>query len=55
MSNAYGYNSYGGQETETWFDRPVPSPGPSELVIAVKAVGVNPVDHKLRSGAMANP
>ena len=55
MSKAYGFTSYGGQETETWFDRPVPTPGPSELVIEVRAVGVNPVDHKLRSGAMANP
>ncbi|MGH3942267.1 MAG: NADP-dependent oxidoreductase [Pseudonocardiaceae bacterium] len=55
MSRAYGYTSYGGPETETWFDRPEPAPGPSELVIKVKAAGVNPVDHKIRSGAMANP
>jgi len=55
MSKAYGYSSYGGQETETWFDRPVPTPGPSELVIEVRAVGVNPADHKIRGGAMANP
>ncbi len=55
MSTSYGYSAYGGPETETWFDRPVPTPGPSELVIAVRAVGVNPVDHKVRGGAMANP
>jgi NADPH2:quinone reductase len=55
MSRAYGYTSYGGPETETWFDRPEPVPGPSELVIRVKAVGVNPADYKIRSGAMANP
>jgi NADPH:quinone reductase-like Zn-dependent oxidoreductase len=55
MSRAYGYTSYGGPETETWFDRPEPVPGPSELVIKVKAVGVNPVDYKIRRGAMANP
>lgn len=55
MSRAYGYTAFGGADTETWFDRPVPAPGPSELVIQVKAVGVNPVDYKLRSGAMANP
>jgi NADPH:quinone reductase-like Zn-dependent oxidoreductase len=55
MSRAYGYTSYGGPETETWFDRPEPTPGPSELLIKVKAVGVNPADHKIRSGAMANP
>lgn len=55
MSRAYGYTSYGGPETETWFDRAEPVPGPSELVVKVKAVGVNPVDHKIRSGATANP
>ncbi len=55
MSKAYGYTSYGGPETQTWWDRPVPTPGPSELAIEVRAVGVNPVDHKIRSGAMANP
>ncbi|MGH3788644.1 MAG: NADP-dependent oxidoreductase [Pseudonocardiaceae bacterium] len=55
MSRAYGYTSYGGPETETWFDRSEPVPGPSELVIKVKAVGVNPADYKIRRGAMANP
>ena len=55
MSRAYGYASYGGPEAEIWFNRPEPAPGPSELVIKVKAVGVNPADHKIRSGAMANP
>lgn len=55
MSRAYGFTSYGGQETEGWFDRPVPTPGPSEVAIKVHAVGVNAVDHKIRSGAMANP
>src|SRR5690349_16723895 len=55
MSRAYGFTSYGGPETETWFDRPEPSPGPSELVIRVKAAGVNPADYKIRSGMMANP
>ena len=55
MSRAYGYTSYGGPETETWFDRPEPVPGPLDLVIKVKAVGVNPVDYKIRGGAMANP
>jgi NADPH:quinone reductase-like Zn-dependent oxidoreductase len=55
MSKAYGFTSYGGPENEIWFDQPEPKPGPSELVIAVRAVGVNPVDHKIRDGAMANP
>ena len=55
MSRAYGYTSYGGPETETWFDRPEPVPGPRDLVIKVKAVGVNPADYKIRSGALVNP
>jgi NADPH:quinone reductase-like Zn-dependent oxidoreductase len=55
VSKAYGFDSYGGPETETWFDRPVPVPGPSELVIEVRAIGVNPVDYKIRDGAMADP
>ncbi|MBA2640054.1 MAG: NADP-dependent oxidoreductase [Nocardioidaceae bacterium] len=55
MSSFYGFTSYGGRETEGWFERTVPTPGPSELVIAVRAVGVNPVDHKIRNGATANP
>src|ERR671917_1169437 len=55
MSRAYGYACYGGPETETWFDRQQPVPGPRELVINVRAVGVNPADYKIRSGAMANP
>jgi NADPH:quinone reductase len=54
MSRAYGYTS-GGPETETWFDRPEPAPGPRDLVIKVKAVGVNPADYKIRSGMFANP
>jgi NADPH:quinone reductase-like Zn-dependent oxidoreductase len=55
MSRAYGYTSYGGPETETWFDRAEPVPGPRDLVIKVRAVGVNPADYKIRSGAWANP
>lgn len=55
MSKAYGFTSYGGPENETWFDQPEPAPGPSELVIAVRAAGVNPIDHKIREGVMANP
>lgn len=55
MSKAYGYTSYGGPENELWFDRDVPAPGPSELVIKVRTIGVNPVDYKIRSGVMAEP
>jgi len=55
MSKAYGYTSYGGPENEIWFDRPEPTPGPSELVIKVRTIGVNPIDFKIRAGMMADP
>jgi NADPH2:quinone reductase len=55
MSKAYGYSAYGGPENEIWFDRPEPTPGPSELVIKVHAIGVNPVDFKVRAGMRADP
>ena len=37
------------------FDAERPSPGPRDLLVAVKAVSVNPVDSKVRSGAPAEP
>jgi NADPH2:quinone reductase len=30
-----------------------PRPGPAEVVVRVEAAGVNPADHKFRSGALA--
>lgn len=52
MSNAYVFTSYGGPDTQEFRDLPAPAPGPSELRIAVRAAGVNPVDWKIRSGAL---
>jgi NADPH:quinone reductase-like Zn-dependent oxidoreductase len=50
MPKAYGFREYGGPETQEWLDLPVPTPGPSELLVAVHAAGVNPVDWKIRAG-----
>ncbi|WP_055698557.1 NADP-dependent oxidoreductase [Streptomyces silaceus] len=50
MSTALGYRSFGGAEVHEFFDRPVPSPGPLEVLVRVAATGVNPLDHLLRSG-----
>ena len=50
MPKAYGFTSYGGPETEAMLDVAMPEPGPDEVVIAVRAAGVNPADWKIRAG-----
>jgi NADPH2:quinone reductase len=51
MPKVYGFAAYGGPEVQDFWDQPKPEPGPHELLIAVHAAGVNPMDFKLRSGA----
>jgi NADPH:quinone reductase-like Zn-dependent oxidoreductase len=51
MPKVYGFSEFGSPEQQDFWDQPKPTPGPSELLIAVKAAGVNPIDAKLRSGA----
>lgn len=50
MSKVLVFNAYGGSENQELIDRPVPTPGPGQLVIEVKAAGVNPSDWKAREG-----
>jgi len=50
MPQAYVYSRNGGPETESFVDLPKPVPGPGELLVAVHAAGVNPVDWKRRTG-----
>ncbi|WP_416969539.1 NADP-dependent oxidoreductase [Streptomyces sp. 4F14] len=50
MSKAYVFTRHGGPETQALIDLDRPAPGPGELLIAVRAAGVNPVDWKLRTG-----
>ncbi len=38
--------------TLTLSERPAPRPGPGELLVRVRAAGVNPVDWKMRSGLL---
>lgn len=53
MPRAYSYTEYGGPDVAQLDDVPVPTPGPSELLIAVRAAAVNPYDVKARSGLYA--
>ncbi|MEE4496360.1 NADP-dependent oxidoreductase [Streptomyces sp. BE230] len=50
MPLAYVYDRFGGAEVEHFAELPQPAPGPGQLLIAVRAAGVNPVDWKRRSG-----
>jgi NADPH:quinone reductase-like Zn-dependent oxidoreductase len=50
MPQAYLYTQHGGPETESLTELPKPVPGPGELLVAVRAAGVNPVDWKRRTG-----
>jgi NADPH:quinone reductase-like Zn-dependent oxidoreductase len=54
MSTAIAYTRLGGPEVLHSIELPDPVPGPGELAIRVEAVGVNPIDAKLRSGARAS-
>lgn len=47
---AYRLHSYGGPECIKLDEVPVPTPGPSEVLIAISAVGMNPFDWKIREG-----
>jgi NADPH:quinone reductase len=44
--------AFGGPEVLALVEEPVPDPGPGEVVLEVRAAGVNPVDWKRYSGAM---
>lgn len=50
MPKAYVFTRNGGPETEALAELETPVPGPGELLVAVRAAGVNPVDWKLRTG-----
>lgn len=50
MQKAYRLHSYGGPETISLDDVPVPTPGPSQVLVAVDTVGMNPFDWKIREG-----
>jgi len=52
MSTAITYNRYGGPEVLTLSQADVPQPASGQVRIRVRAVAVNPIDAKIRSGLM---
>src|SRR3954464_4613970 len=50
---AVSFAQYGGPEVLEVTDVEEPEPGPGQIRIAVRAAGVNPIDWKVRSGAMS--
>lgn len=50
MPKAYVFTRYGGPEAEALVDVDRPNPGPGQVLVAVRAAGVNPVDWKQRTG-----
>jgi NADPH:quinone reductase-like Zn-dependent oxidoreductase len=49
---AITFAEYGGPDVLTLSEVPVPEPGPGQVRLAVRAVGINPIDWKIRSGGM---
>lgn len=47
----YGFLRAGGPEQEAFVDVPEPEPGPGELLVRVRAAGVNPGDWRVRNGS----
>ncbi|MET0965261.1 MAG: NADP-dependent oxidoreductase [Nakamurella sp.] len=47
---AFGYQTNGGADVQEQLELAKPSPLPGELLVEVRAAGVNPVDWKIRSG-----
>jgi NADPH:quinone reductase-like Zn-dependent oxidoreductase len=52
-SKAVVFSEYGSADVLHIQDVQVPEPGPGQVRIAVRASGVNPLDHKIRNGLMA--
>ena len=46
------FSQFGGPEVLELVELPDPEPGPGQIRVAVRTAGVNPIDWKVRSGAM---
>lgn len=47
---AIQYRAYGGYSENRLVDLPQPQPGDGEVLVAMRRVGINPLDHTFRSG-----
>lgn len=54
MARVVNATAFGGPEVLSVAEMPVGPPGPGEVLVRVRAAGVNPVDHKLYSGAFGS-
>ncbi|WNG85584.1 NADP-dependent oxidoreductase [Mycobacterium sp. ITM-2016-00317] len=52
MARTVQFSEYGGTDVLRVIDAPVPSAGPAQVRIAVRAAGVNPIDAKIMQGFM---
>ncbi|MGF2950555.1 quinone oxidoreductase family protein [Microbacterium alcoholitolerans] len=55
MARAIVYTEIGTPDVLHLAEIPDPTPGPDEVVVRIEAVGVNPLDAKLRRGARPSP
>src|SRR6201992_1515824 len=52
MPRAVRFDQYGGGEVLEGREVPAPEPGPGQVLVAVRAAGINPSEGKIRSGAV---
>lgn len=52
MSRVYVFTEFGGPQLQELQERPVPVPGAGQLLVEVRAAGVNPADWKIRAGRL---
>ena len=49
---AVRFEEYGGVDVLNVVDVPTPEPGPGQVLVQVKAAGINPGEGKIRSGEL---